>query len=143
MLESLLSQSKVKPSPIGVNMKIGNWKYKKSNNTLNFKTKTWREAPDGTKIGPYSYEVDLDRGSICSWFAHLAESKGSVMTRQDLYDFLCFDSSLSKEMINSIMNEMLLDKKMRKEFFDEILTKKVIRQTNDSQIITFEFREDI
>lgn len=98
MLEYLISPSKASRSLTGVKMKnntLGNWTYNKSNHTVQFKCKIWRQADndDGPnqKIGPYSYEVDLDRYSVEEWTKHLRETKGKVMTDQDLYDlnFLC------------------------------------------------------
>lgn len=70
--------------------RLGHWIYKKSNHTLNFKCTEWRRADteDGPnqQIGPYSYEVDLDRCSIAEWAQHLRETKGRVMTEQDIVD---------------------------------------------------------
>lgn len=96
MLESSPLLNKVRLLSTGVKMKNGNWTYKKSNNTLNFRTKSWRIAPDGTQIGPYSYEVDLDRGDICAWYQHLSETKGQVMTDKDLSDLLYFNKILTE-----------------------------------------------
>lgn len=51
-------------------MKIGNWTYKKSNNTLNF-----------YKKHVYSYEIDLDRKiSADEWIDHIYFSKDMVIS---------------------------------------------------------------
>lgn len=57
--------------------KIGNWKYLKSNNTLNYKS------------DQYSYEIDLDRsGSPESWLKHLLGKNDEVMPNSALLDML-------------------------------------------------------
>lgn len=51
------------------------WKYKKSNNTLNFKS------------DEYTYEIDLDRELADEWLKHLAESKcNRIIPIKSLYE---------------------------------------------------------
>lgn len=57
--------------------RIGNWKYLKSNNTLNYKS------------DEYSYQIDLDRnGSPESWLKHLLGKNDRVMPDSALRNML-------------------------------------------------------
>lgn len=108
MLGSSPSPIKVKASSIGVNkMKTrktrGYWTYEKSNNTVNFRCRIYRRADneDGPdqEIGPYSYQVDLDAYNVNQWAQHLRESKGKVMTEQDILDLIILCQEIKEDPI--------------------------------------------
>ena len=52
-------------------IKIGSWKFRKTNKTIQFKSTD------------YNYEIDCEQGSVKGWLYHIGETKGQVMTRKD------------------------------------------------------------
>lgn len=56
-------------------MKKGNWVYEKSNETLVFTGRSYR-----------NYEVDLERGTMTSWLEHLSHKVNHVLSRKDFFD---------------------------------------------------------
>ena len=74
--------------------KIGDWKYLKSNNTLNFYSK------DENGKRKYSYEIDLDRNITPNerysslsehWLMHLSEKSSDNLSDDDIRDLAkCF-----------------------------------------------------
>lgn len=77
--------------------KIGNWKYLKSNNTLNFKSKE------------YSYEIDLDRNITPEdWLKHLLGKNNKVMPDTDLRELMyCYEQlgyQVDKEKVQKLFD---------------------------------------
>lgn len=90
-------------------MKIGNWTYKKSNNTLNYKSKE------------YSYEIDLDRnGSPEFWIKHLLIKNQKIMPSSELKNLInCYEKlnfSLDKEKLEEMIDLRDIDRNNKREF---------------------------
>lgn len=94
--------------------KIGNWKYLKTNNTLNYKS------------DQYSYEIDLDRsGSPESWIKHLVSTKNEkVMPSTELKNLIsCYEKlglSLEREKLEQLIDLRDKDKLDKKEYLKEL-----------------------